>query len=78
MKTKTLIVVPAYGRRYETAEEVLVDWHGGKDFKVPGGVYLSKRESNLMLADGYGKVQVVYAIVNHKHCDIELTEFPNA
>ncbi len=74
---KTLIVVPAYGRRYETADEVLVDWNDGKDFKVPGGVYLSKRESNLMLAKGFTKVQVVYAITNHKHCDIELTEFKN-
>lgn len=34
---RPLILVPAYGRKYQTMEEVKKDWHEGKDFRLDGG-----------------------------------------
>jgi hypothetical protein len=47
---KWITVVPAYGRDYKNAEEVLLDWCSGKDFKVAdiscrwNGAYCSERD----------------------------------
>jgi hypothetical protein len=32
--SKWITLVPAYGRDYKTAEEVLADWAAGKDFLI--------------------------------------------
>lgn len=36
--------MPAYGRRYNTEQEVKDDWNAGKDFKIIGGPYISNRD----------------------------------
>jgi len=40
----TLYVIPAYGRTYEKTDDVVADWHDGKDFKIVGGPYINKRD----------------------------------
>ena len=39
-----LILVPAYGRVYETPKQALADWKAGKDFKIANGPYCSIRD----------------------------------
>lgn len=41
---KELILIPAYGRAYETKEQALADWKAGKDFKIVNGPYCSIRD----------------------------------
>lgn len=42
-----LILMPAYGKRYQTNSEALADWNAGKDFRVVGcGPYCSIRDKN--------------------------------
>jgi hypothetical protein len=44
----TLHAVPAYGRKYETAEALINDWLDGKDFRAVGGSYFSIRDYALL------------------------------
>lgn len=37
--SKTLILVGAYNRTYFNEADLLIDWLGGKDFKVLSGPY---------------------------------------
>ena len=39
-----MVLVPAYGREYETAEAMLADWEQGLDFRIKGGSYVSIRD----------------------------------
>lgn len=39
-----LVLVPAYGRKYETARDAVNDYLAGKDFKISGGPYCSCRD----------------------------------
>lgn len=40
-----MFVAPAYGKIYETEEEVLKDWNNGIDFIIIGrGPYLNKKD----------------------------------
>ncbi len=40
-----LTLVPAYGRQYNTDEDMLRDWNEGKDFRIyPNGPYTSIRD----------------------------------
>lgn len=39
-----LVLIPAYGRQYQTKELALKDWYTGKDFKVVNGPYCSIRD----------------------------------
>ena len=66
-----LILMPAYGRRYETNEAALADWNAGKDFRVVGcGPYTSKRDEmqlaqhhhNVILSTDQGGVYVVKSL----------------
>ena len=44
-----LTLMPAYGRKYNTDEDMLKDWKEGKDFKiVPNGPYASIRDIDRM------------------------------
>lgn len=47
----TLVLIPAYGRRYTTWEAAKVDWEAGKDFKIEGGPYCSKRDEKQLNAE---------------------------
>lgn len=49
----TLIVVPAYGRKYYSAAVALQDWKDGKDFRILSGPYCSIRDSALLRREGY-------------------------
>ena len=55
MKSKPLMIMPAYGREYKTSEEAKADWNAGKDFKIVNGPYLSIRDVNY-LKDTYSSV----------------------
>lgn len=44
MTLTKLVLIPAYGRQYSTAEAARRDWEDGKDFKVPKGSYTSIRD----------------------------------
>lgn len=39
------VAIPAYGRDYNTKQEVYAAWNAGKDFQLqPSGRYISRRE----------------------------------
>ena len=42
--SKPLVVMPAYGRQYNSRDEVVRAWKSGSDFKVVGGPYCSVRD----------------------------------
>lgn len=44
----------AYGRKASIA-----DWEAGKDFRIVGGPYCSKRDLAVMARDGYAWVQIL-------------------
>lgn len=50
MKT-TLFLVPAYGRSYNSVEELIDDWESGKDFRVLRGPYTSIRDFDALVTD---------------------------
>lgn len=64
---KTLEAVPAYGRRYTTLTDMLLDWNAGMDFKVAGGPYFSRRDLDKLRADGYTSVSVTYNLRGSVH-----------
>lgn len=41
-------LLPAYGRRYDSAEAAVKDWKEGRDFKIVGGQYCSIRDKGLL------------------------------
>ncbi len=55
-----IVLRPAYGRRYETYEALLIDWSSGRDFKVHDGPYCSVRNVQLMLSRGYTVITFVW------------------
>lgn len=55
-----MILLPAYGRKYDSKERVLLDWHNGKDFMVrSGGYYCSIRDYESMKKD-FDIIDLVY------------------
>lgn len=40
----TFSVVPAYGRKYETAADVIRDWQADKDFRCQTGRYINRSD----------------------------------
>jgi len=54
-----LQAVPAYGRDYPTAEEILEAWEAGKDFRFAyGGPYFSIRDIENLKKDYYIGVMI--------------------
>jgi hypothetical protein len=51
-------IQPAYNRHYLTYADAKNDWEAGKDFKILGGPYCSKRDEEQML-DYYDEVVVI-------------------
>ena len=39
-----MTITGAYGRKYEDMDTVRLDWQAGKDFRLVGGPYCSKRD----------------------------------
>ena len=59
----TLHAVPAYGRVYNSNEELIADWLDGKDFKIDGGSYFSIRDYEMLSVTlGYDDIEI-------RHCD---------
>jgi len=56
---KTLCITAAYGRRYATQAEFHEDWIGGKDFRMPNGLYFSIRDLSMLHTNGYTQVALV-------------------
>lgn len=58
----TLILAPAYGRRYPSTEAAEKDFAAGKDFMVLNpevrGTYASIRDLDRMRGDGYTEVHI--------------------
>ena len=47
----SVILRPAYGRRYLTEESIIEAWNNGLDFKLPNGQYCSIRDKKGLLKD---------------------------
>lgn len=46
---QTIILMPAFGRRYETKQAAVADWEAGKDFRIQGtSTYCSIRDKVAM------------------------------
>ncbi len=56
----TATVIPAYGAKYSTADEVIMAWEEGKDFKILGGPYCSSRDQE-GLVEEFGEVYAVWS-----------------
>ena len=54
----------AYGRKYDTLDDVLIDWLDGLDFKVISGPYFSIRDAEVLRNDGYKFLDVNGWMVN--------------
>ena len=67
----SMILVPAYGRTYATAEQALADWNAGKDFRLLGhSCYTSIRDLpqlQAQLCTVYIKIsaRVSFVVSNH-------------
>lgn len=44
----TIILLPAYGRKYHSLADAMLDWLNGKDFKIENGPYCSVRNVSHM------------------------------
>jgi hypothetical protein len=55
----TLVVMGAYGRRYNDGRQALKDWEDGKDFLIVGGPYCSVRDTPTMIRDGWQYVRIM-------------------
>ena len=64
--SKYLALLPAYGRRYNSAAEIKADWYGhgsvcAKDFKILGGPYCSSRDIEQLKKAGYTGIAIAYS-----------------
>lgn len=65
-----IMLIPAYGRKYETEAAILKGWQEGKDFKILQGPYCSIRDMGhlsqladvIVLADLIYNVKVVLSV----------------
>ena len=48
----TLLLLPAYGRKYESVVTMLADWDAGRDFKIHRGPQVNKYEIAEMAKQG--------------------------
>ena len=47
-KFPTVVLLPAYGRRYANEEAAIQDWLDGKDFLIEHGPYTSIRDIEML------------------------------
>jgi hypothetical protein len=60
MAIDTLVVTPAYGRKYSTKEQAIKDWEAGKDFRAfSTKQYLSIRDVNTLRKELYLGISVI-------------------
>lgn len=46
-----VVLIPAYGRKYDTAQDMMNAWHNGFDFKILRGPYCSVRDVEKLSSD---------------------------
>lgn len=68
LETKpTLMLGPAYGRKYRTAENARAEWNQGLDFKIlvgeDAGRYCSIRDTRSLTDNDYTQVSIRLEIV---------------
>ena len=64
----TTVLLPAYGRRYETESEMLQAWKDGKDFHIYNGPYCSIRDVEIMQLE-YG---IDHVILQDRHLVVDI------
>lgn len=75
MSMNRMYVTAAYGRVYKEKDEILTDWHEGKDFKVYQGPYCSNRDILRMRMSGFTHVCFIWQhpeSLKVLHHDLEL------
>jgi hypothetical protein len=60
-----IVLVPAYGRTYNTTEEVKEDWYNGLDFRIINGPYCSIRDKALIKKD-FGAAYIRFGLNREK------------
>lgn len=48
-----IVLLPAYGRQYDTLDAAEADWLAGKDFRILKGPYCSLRDAPLLKDMGH-------------------------
>ena len=66
--SRVLVLIPAYGRHYESAEAAIADWNAGKDFRSLNGPYTSNREWKHIRNAGFSAVRLAW-----QHSPLQLT-----
>lgn len=61
----TIVLLPAYGRRYTSWKAAKADWDAGKDFRIEDGPYCSKRDEDALNAE-FGDIIIKYGTHNEK------------
>ena len=51
-----ILIVGAYGRKYQSLDEAKADWEAGKDFRIVRGPYCSIRDTELFKSMGHAVV----------------------
>lgn len=51
-----IVLLPAYGRQYESLDTAEQDWIDGKDFKILKGPYCSIRDTEAFKAMGHAVI----------------------
>ena len=72
----TTILIPAFGRTYDTTTEALADYDSGKDFQLlETGQYCSKRdEKNLFKRSGEGIIELRWFNSKGRVCFFDIFE----
>ena len=64
-----LVTIAPYAPPAKTPDEILANWHDGKDFKIYQGSYTSIRDSLKMRMSGFTHVKVIYQNADGKIVD---------
>ena len=70
-----IVLTPAYGRKYNSKAEILLDWNKGKDFKIRGGPYCSIRDFKQLCSD-YDCVILHWISKNSTGHSVTIFEYP--
>ena len=57
--SRILAIIGAYGRDYSSGFTAEADWDAGRDFKVCGGSYCSKRDLGTFRDAGYRQIAIL-------------------
>ena len=66
MASTILYLLPAYGRNYSSAEELVNDWEEGRDFRILKGPYCSIRDMDA-LTNGFDYIYGIFGAGDERH-----------